>query len=232
MAEAERFAEWNALLDQGGEPARRAKGEICERTWQLAGGLARAKLHGFPRVHRWEETDDLHSVLNLRLLDLLEKGFRPESDRHLYHLAAQVVGRLLIDASRRLDGPEGLGANHATDAGQGADGLSNPGPLAFAPGRDDAPVDLAMCAEFHDWVRSLDDKDRELFEMKFYLGMSDSEVAEVLGKVERTVSRKWRELKGKVAEAAASRWPGLVPSDKATPQREDRAPGAARGNST
>ncbi|MGE3820848.1 MAG: sigma-70 family RNA polymerase sigma factor [Isosphaeraceae bacterium] len=209
MNDIDRFASWNTDLDKGGEPARRAKGEICERTWELAGGLARAKLHAVPRVRRWEETDDLRSSLNLRLLDILDKGFRPRSDRHLYNLAAQVVGRLLIDAARRFDGPEGLGANHATDAGTGTNSTSHPGWLAGAAGRDEGAVDLAMCAEFHDWVRSLAIEERELFEMKYYLGMTDEEIAKILGCAERTVSRRWRALKVRIAEAATNHWPDL-----------------------
>jgi RNA polymerase sigma factor (sigma-70 family) len=209
MLDPAQFELWCAQLDQGGEAARQAKGEICERTWELTSDRARAKLHQTPWVRRWEETDDLHSSLNLRLLDILDKGHRPRSDRHLIGLAAQVVGRLLIDSSRKLYGPEGLGRNHATDAGQGVDDTTHAGPMANAVDRNDSVVDLSMCAEFHEWIRALPEDDRELFEMMYYLAMKEEDVAHVMNCSSKTVHRRWRRLKERLADAVKDHWPGI-----------------------
>src|SRR3954447_19007767 len=106
----DRYARWREALDRGGEVARQARGEICVWTWRLVEKKAQWDLHKRPWVCRWEETGDLQQELNLRLIRVLDAGVRPETEAHLVHLAAQVVGRLLIDLTRKHRGPEGWGA--------------------------------------------------------------------------------------------------------------------------
>jgi RNA polymerase sigma factor (sigma-70 family) len=211
MTSPDRFKEWNEAMDKGGEAARQAKGEICERTWELVGNRTRAKLHQKPSLRRWEETDDLHSSLNLRLLGILDQGYRPKSDRHLFNLAAQMVSRLLIDSSRKFYGPEGLGKNHATDAVQRAGDSSNAGPLAAAADRYDNVTDLSMCAEFHEWIQSLPEKDGELFKLKYYLDMTNDEISTILECNEKTIRRNWRKLTELLTDEVAKHWPGAWP---------------------
>src|SRR3954468_524031 len=77
--------------------------------------LARAMLRRHPHVRRWEETDDLLQAALMRLHRSLAE-VRPGDVRHLDNLAAAQIRRELIDLARRHHGPEGLGANHHTDA--------------------------------------------------------------------------------------------------------------------
>ncbi len=72
-------------------------------------------LRDFPKVHRWEETDDVFTEAVSRLHQCLET-VQPESPRHFYNLAATHVRRVLIGMTRRYYGPLGLGANHDTNA--------------------------------------------------------------------------------------------------------------------
>ena len=72
-------------------------------------------LRRYPKVHRWEQTDDVFVEAVTRLHRALET-VRPESPRHFYNLAATQIRRVLIDLSRRYYGPEGIGSHHDTAA--------------------------------------------------------------------------------------------------------------------
>lgn len=201
------FARWDAALDAGGDAARQAKGEICAAAWKLSEASTRAKLRERPWVRRWEETDDLGSELRLRLLRMLDSGFRPKCQRHLVNLGAQVVHRLLIDFTRKHMGATGWGANHVSDAGQGLDDSSLPSPLGKAPAADDeaGPVPLADMSAFHEWVQALPGPELELFRLRYYLGMPHREIANLMGLEVATVEKRWRRLWRRALEYMADR---------------------------
>ena len=79
----------------------------CERLTRLA----RKMLKGFPRVRRWEETDDVLQNALVRLRRALETT-SPESVRSFVNLAAVQIRRELIDLARHYDGPTGMAAHH------------------------------------------------------------------------------------------------------------------------
>ena len=101
-------------LRQGDDSARAALLECaCERLTRLA----RRMLRGFPRVQRWEQTDDVLQNALLRLRRALEKT-SPESVRSFVNLAAVQIRRELIDLARHYDGPDrDGGAPRKLDAG-------------------------------------------------------------------------------------------------------------------
>ena len=63
--------------------------------------LARKMLKGFPRVHRWEETDDVLQNALVRLRRALETT-SPESVRSFVNLAAVQIRRELIDLAKGI----------------------------------------------------------------------------------------------------------------------------------
>ena len=99
----------------GGRPTARQR--LIEHSCERLRGLARKMLRRYPKVHRWEQTDDVFVEAVTRLHRALET-VRPESPRHFYNLAATQIRRVLIDLSRRYYGPEGIGSHHDTAAGQ------------------------------------------------------------------------------------------------------------------
>src|SRR5262249_18329717 len=77
----------------------------------------RKLLHDHPGVRRWSQTDDvLHGAL-LRLLRALDE-VRPASVRDFFALTTEEIRRELLDLARHYFGPQGVGANHATHAGE------------------------------------------------------------------------------------------------------------------
>jgi RNA polymerase sigma-70 factor (ECF subfamily) len=151
--------------------------------------LARKMLKGYPRVARWEQTDDVAQKALIRL-DRAMREVETPTARDFFRLAAAQVRRELIDLARHYQGPRGLGAHHATQAGRGDSGdamamAAVPPQTTYDPGR------LAAWAEFHAAVAALGDADRELFDLLWYQGLTQANAAKILGVTERTVNSRW-----------------------------------------
>ena len=103
-------------------------------------------------------------------------------------MAATQIRRELIDLGRSLNGPLGQANNYQTDPGK-----ANPdqeGRPAYE--KADPVSDVLSHLEFHESVDSLEDDDRQVFELIFYQGMTQIEAAKELEVSERTIKRRWR----------------------------------------
>lgn len=152
-------------------------------------GLARKMLKGFPGVRRWEETDDVWQNASLKLWKALGQ-LEINDSRHFYALAAVYIRRELIDLARRHFGPLGMGANQATrEINPDASSQS-----FFFEGQDVTfeASRLSIWSEFHEQVGKLDDDERETFDLIWYQGLPQAEVARIIGVSERTVKRRWQ----------------------------------------
>jgi len=182
------------LMRTGDQTARR---RVVEHACERLRGLARKMLRRYPRVHRWEETDDVFCEAVTRLHRALET-VQPESPRDFYNLAATQIRRVLIDLSRRYYGPEGLGYHHDTMAGK-PDGESQQRyEKADTSGE---PMTLAAWTEFHKQVEALPEEEREVFNLLWYEQMSQEEASEVLGVTTRTIRRRWQEARYRLQKA-------------------------------
>jgi RNA polymerase sigma factor (sigma-70 family) len=172
-------------LRQGDAAARSALLECaCERLTRLA----RKMLKGFPQVHRWEETDDLVQNALVRLRRALE-ATSPDSVRSFVNLAAVQIRRELIDLARHYNGPNGMGAHHESHIL--TNGLRESPAERLAAADTDDPAHFEAWSNFHRGVESLDDADREVFDLLWYQGLTQGEAAAVLGISEKTVNRRW-----------------------------------------
>jgi RNA polymerase sigma-70 factor (ECF subfamily) len=168
--------------------------------------LTRAMLKDFPRVHRWEETDDVFQNAALRLHSAL-KSVTPTTVPEFISLAALQIRRELLDLARHYYGPEGHGACHASKE----DGHGSGSHVAFDPMQSTHdPSRLAMWSEFHQSVSELPDESRQAFDMLWYQGLSQVDVAKLLGVTERTVQRRWQQARLAVHKAMKSNLPGLA----------------------
>lgn len=172
-------------LRAGDELARR---ELIECACQRLERLTRKMLHGWQRVHRWEETSDVMQNAMLRLYRALASA-QPASVADFFRLAALNIRRELFDLAKHYYGPCGAGARHAT-IGLRAQGSEEP--AAWEPAESDSdPARAAAWAEFHAQVETLPDEEREVFDLLWYQELSQAEAAGVLGVSERTVKRRW-----------------------------------------
>jgi RNA polymerase sigma-70 factor (ECF subfamily) len=173
-------------LRAGDESARDELLNIaCERLSRLTHKM----LQGYPGVRRWEQTDDIMQSAALRLCRAL-KEIRPTSVRGFLNLAAVQVRRELIDLARHYDGPEGPGRHHLSQGGSDSSEAAAGPPDASTDTHD--PVRLASWTEFHDTVEALPDVEREVFNLLWYQGLSQSEAATLLGVTERVARHRWR----------------------------------------
>jgi hypothetical protein len=98
---------WIERWQAGDEGAR---DRLIEHAYQRLRRLTRKMLKGYPRLRRWDETDDvLHNALGRFLRALRE--VKPATAAQFFGLAATQIRRELIDLTRHYCGPQGPGAH-------------------------------------------------------------------------------------------------------------------------
>jgi RNA polymerase sigma-70 factor (ECF subfamily) len=182
---------WIARLHAGDLSARDALlGAAGERLRQLAHQM----LQSYPRVRRWEETDDVLQNALLRLHRTL-KDVTPAGVTDFLRLAALNIRRELLDLAKRYYGPQGHGAHHITLPPDGDNAPEPAGQSSLDPSS------LAVWSEFHGQVEQLPDEERAVFDLLWYQGLSQAETAQALGVHERTIKRRWQSARLKLHAA-------------------------------
>jgi RNA polymerase sigma-70 factor (ECF subfamily) len=162
-------------------------------------------LKGYPRVKRWEQTDDVFQNAVMRLYRSLGQ-ITPKTVPDFFRLAALNIRRELLDLVKHYYGPQGKGAKHASVAG-GDQENSRP---AYDQNDDTLePTRLAVWQEFHQKVEGLPDDERETFDLLWYQGLTQAEAAEILKVTERTVKRRWQSARLMLHEALHGNMPDL-----------------------
>ncbi|MEZ5945041.1 MAG: sigma-70 family RNA polymerase sigma factor [Planctomycetaceae bacterium] len=148
--------------------------------------LARRMLRDYSRVKRWEETDDVYQSAVLRLHRALQAEL-PSTVAGFWSLAATQIRRTLIDLARHYYGPLGQGT-HQRDLSTPS-GSQQVEPALEAPVSGE-PTTLECWAKFHESIAGLPTEERNVFELVWYGGMNNSEVADALGISSRTARRR------------------------------------------
>lgn len=187
-------AAWLDLMRAGDQTARQ---RLIEHSCERLRGLARKMLRRYPKVRRWEDTDDVFVAAVTRLHRALET-VHPESPRHFYNLGATQIRRVLIDLSRRYYGPEGVGSHHDTVARNPEDGAPPKYERADTSGE---PASLMEWTEFHEQVEALPKEEQEVFNLVWYQQLTHEQAAEVLGVTARTVRRRWQDARYQLCKA-------------------------------
>lgn len=149
--------------------------------------LTRAMLKERPAVRRWNDTDDVLQNALIRLNRALQV-LKPGSSRQFIGLAATQIRRELIDLYRHDFGPRGLGANHASER-VSPNTSAKLSPIQSIP---DPEMDPALQASIHEAIDLLPLELKEVFEMTYYFGMTQQEIADVLDVSVKTIKRRWR----------------------------------------
>jgi RNA polymerase sigma factor (sigma-70 family) len=188
MGNTERYTgQLQSQLDRLRAGDKTARDEIINHSCERLRRLTRKMLRGYPKLRRWEQTDDILQNALLRLHRSLAK-VQPESVRQFLGLSATQIRRSLIDLARHHFGPEGQGAHHHTDV----PGNTAAGPVLNHPALSDEPASLEAWTEFHEAVEHLEEAEREVFNIIWYEGLTQTEAASILGVNERTVRRRWQ----------------------------------------
>ncbi len=161
--------------------------------------LASRMIRGFPTVRRWDDTADVVQAAALRLHRALG-DVELRDPRHLLRLTALQIRRELLDLARKYASPESFAAHHETNALVTADGLVMQ--VDRAADRVDDPIDcLESWTRLHDAVAALPDQERELFELVWFMGATQHDIATLTGSSPRTVRRRWEEIKRRLVAA-------------------------------
>jgi RNA polymerase sigma-70 factor (ECF subfamily) len=171
----------DSLIARAAQGDEHVYDELLERCAERLRQLAARMLRNFPRVRRWEETDDVLQMTMLRLHRSLHE-VKPTSLREFWLHAATQIRRTLIDFARHHYGAHGGAAHHHSDGEERA--------IKQQRAEVDRPETLVEWARFHEIVEKLPSEEAEVFQLVWYGGMTQTEVADLLDVSSRTVMRR------------------------------------------
>jgi RNA polymerase sigma factor (TIGR02999 family) len=141
--------------------------------------LARGFMRRERRDHTLQPTALVHEAY-LKLVDQSRVDWRGRT--HFRAVGARVMRRILIDHARRHASAKRGGDQQRVTLG---DSLVHPADT------DLDLVELLSLNEALDRLRSLDEREARVVELRFFGGLTSAEIAEVLGVSSRTVDGDW-----------------------------------------
>jgi len=200
------------LIAQGAAGQASAYDQLLKQASDRFLRLTRKMLRAYPRLQRWEQTDDVFQTAAMRLHRSLAE-VKPPTVAAFWGFAATQIRRTLIDLARHHFGPEGSAAHYHSDCGNNSspEGASL---HARSAGTDGGPVSLEDWAEFHEAVDRLPPDERDVFRLAWYAELPQKDIAESLNISLPTVQRRWYAAKLHLFELTQ----GKQPSNDLEPQ--------------
>src|SRR5580658_10536172 len=160
---------------RNGEPDAEAR--LMELTYHELRKIAAGHMRRERSAHSLQTTDLVHEAY----LRLGGQAVTPWRDRaHFFQVAAHLMRQILVDRARK---------RHAGKRGGGVPQISLDRALNIAEARS---ADLLMLEEALARLQTVDGRQCQVVEMRFFAGMGEDEIAEALGVSARTVNREWR----------------------------------------
>ncbi len=184
---------------QAGEPAARAQliAEVYPELRRLAGAIMRRERAG----HTLQPTAIVHEVY-LRLAGGLAggatggEGIEWQNRAHFFAVSAQVMRQILVDHARKWAAVKRGGGRQRLDLNE-----------TLIATEGNADVVLAVNQAL-DRLDELDARQARVVEMRFFGGMTEEEIAAVMGVNVRTVKRDWSMAKAWLHGQLQRRGPG------------------------
>lgn len=178
---ADTSVELQQLIDRFPHEGKEVRRELLERAMDRLRRLT-AKILGqsFPALNLVHDVDSVVNETWMRLLPALEKT-EPETVQDFFRLAAHKIRQVLLDMVERGKRSNQERSINSDDSVNAVD-LSQ---LTFDP------VQLTMWNEFHQRVETLEEDERKVFEMHYYLEIPKSQIAQVLNISRSRVSQLW-----------------------------------------
>ncbi len=173
----ENTAKLLARLRAGDDSAREALLECWEDRLRY---FVHHMLGGFPKVHFYEQTDDVLNQAMLGIWKSLNKVQFDSPEGFVFWVRKRVRWSLL-DLTKKY-----AKHNPAALVGSQVD-------YGWAPGlKTLGPTSLAEWTHLHELIEALEGEERAVFEMHFYEGLTFATIAEELGKPLSTVKYRWK----------------------------------------
>jgi RNA polymerase sigma-70 factor, ECF subfamily len=147
-------------------------GLVYQELRALAGRYMRREDVG----HTLQPTALVHEAF-IRLIEIKEVEWQDRA--HFFAMAAQLMRRVLVDHARE---------QKAAKRGGGQQVYQLEEAFVLAEGRSDQLLELD---ELLDRLKILDLRKAKIVEMRFFGGLTEDEIAEVLGVSARTIKREW-----------------------------------------
>ena len=155
--------------------------EALERAWPLIyremRAMAARMMQGERRDHTLQATDLVHEAF-LRLVD--QRRVRWQDRRHFFAIAARMMRRILVNHARRRASLKRGGDLRRTVLSETDHAWPEIRPDVVA-------VDDALSA-----FEIVDPEKARIVELRFFAGLSNLEIAELLGCSEKTIRRHWK----------------------------------------
>jgi RNA polymerase sigma factor (TIGR02999 family) len=170
-----------------------ARDELMARVFDELRRIAARQLAREPAGHLLQPTALVNEAY-LRLVD--QQRIRWQNRAHFFAIAALLMRRLLVDYARE---------QRAAKRGGGRTLLPLNEEIAVAAARE---VDVLALDQALTQLAAIDPRQARIVELRFFVGLKNSEIAEVLSIGEATVGREWALarawLRGALAEAEAA----------------------------
>jgi RNA polymerase sigma factor (TIGR02999 family) len=165
------------LLQRWSEGDRGALDQLTPLVYAELRRMARRYMHQQHVGHTLQTTALIHEAY-LRLVGQDEKHW--ENRAHFFGVAAQTMRHILVDYAR---------ARKMTKRGGGAHPVSLDEALTIGPERGQ---DLVALNDALDALAKLDERQSKVVELRFFGGLTEEEISEVLKVSTRTVRSDWR----------------------------------------
>jgi len=175
------------LIHRAQEGDAQAADELFAATYRQLQRMARARLRGGGRSALLDTTSLVHEWY-LRFVGA--DAPLMEDRLHFMRYAGRVMRSVIVDFVRRRKADRrGGGAPHLSLTQPVADGI---------PAGED---EILRVHEALDGLAKLDPRMAQVVEMRYFGGMSETEIAEALGVADRTVRRDWEKARLWLADA-------------------------------
>ncbi len=198
-----------AALDRLRDGDASAHDELFRIAYNQLLTIAKRKKLDFPGLDRWERTGDIVQETALRLHQAIRRD-PPTSPLVFLGMAARITRCVLIDYLRHYYGPEGTGANHASDPGKQDSSSSDRSPVEASDNTYD-PAPLAEMTELHRQIDTLPEEQRQVVDLLVYQDMTIPQAAAILNWSVSTVKRRWLDARLKLADRLKADWPAALP---------------------
>ncbi len=163
------------LLDAIQRGDRAARERLFVAVYEDLKKLAHGRLRSEPHAETLQTTALVHEAY-LRLCGPKPPAY--ENRRHFFGIAARAMRQILVDHARqRLAGRRGGGVEHVL--------------ISDHPAAAQDPDEVLAVDELLDRLRAVRPRHAEVVELRFFVGMTGEEAAEVLGISPRQVDKDW-----------------------------------------
>ncbi len=156
---------------------RHAAAELMPLVYDEFRQLAGDYLRDETRAHTLQPTALVHEAY-LKLIDQTRVNWQGRT--HFFAVGAQAMRRILVDHAR---------GRHRDKRGGGWHRIALDEQLKVSPHRD---ADLLAVDEAIDKLATIDSRQAQIVELRFFGGMTVEEVAEALGVSKRTIENEWK----------------------------------------